>query len=1091
MQNVKVTKVTKRFFQFFQKQDEFNLKLVGSSYIQNMQKEITKPLTIYSASAGSGKTFSLVQNYLKLTLGEGVASKNFAKILAMTFTNKAAWEMKERVIQALDWLAYPNRAAEKEKKKAGLLLKETQKTTGLTAKVIQEKAKRTLSEILHNYEDFNVLTIDKFSLRLIRTFSRDLDLQEDFEVTLDQDVLLEQVIDELMSKIGKTGEENITKLALNYAKSNADEGDKWNFRSSLIEFSKVLTKETDQEYIQSLLEKEFNEVTYANVLSDIKALNEKHQAECSKVYSYFVDLNSSIEDYPGKSRGIFPLLKELPSRSLYEVKPPSKTIAKTLSGENVSDNHNVDPQLMDKVKALFVLESDLAEKLYTLTKIKSNFYNLALLKYISKELTLFKEKKNIIGIFEFGQKIAELLKKENAPYIYERLGNRYNHYLLDEFQDTSRLQWVNLIPLVHESISNNHENLIVGDPKQAIYRFRNGLVEQFVKLPEIYNPEGDANFTQISAYFKQMGRKIPLEENYRSRKNIVEFNNAFFNRLLGELPDHFEAYYEDVRQTPRGDDGGFVSIELLGKMKAEELKEREHAFLLEKVQRCVDDGFDLGDICVLTRGKKEGRRFAKALLEAGKGYKIVSSDSLIISSDASIGLCVDYLNLRRNSANKTTQIKFATTYYRLQNTDPIVALIPFWMNEKVGDFDFESFVKQEFGSMEALMFPYENLYDLGERFIALVGLSELKNPYLHHLLELFQNYDLKYGPDIRGFIEEWNAKLHKSTIQMPENKEAIKIMTIHKSKGLEFPVVIMPSLSWEIKTHWGTHFVETNEGEVLYSTLSKENVPNYMLEAYTIEYNQLLLDELNILYVAFTRPSDRLYILSETQQPSAKDGFFTQINQPVAKSVELWNDDLITESSKEFIKIGEETKVDRKGSEESTGENFTPKDLSDFLWFPELSLQDEEALENEVFNEEQQYGNALHLVLSEMSNGRSADEIIEDLRFTGEIESRWEDQIKQTSSKIYALLEEQTFVRDAEKVLNEQDILISEKEVKRPDKLYLSGNKAVVVDFKTGEALSSHKAQVHNYCKQLFDMGFEENEGYLLYTKTMELQKVK
>src|SRR5690554_7887933 len=253
---------------------------------------------------------------------------------------------------------------------------------------------------------------------------------------------------------------------------------------------------------------------------------------------------------------------------------------------------------MEMISSLFALENSLSEQMYTLLKVKSNFYNLALLKFISKELTVFKEKKNIIGIFEFGKKISELLKKENAPYIYERLGNRYNHYLLDEFQDTSRLQWVNLIPLVHESISNNYENLIVGDPKQAIYRFRNGLVEQFVQLPEMYNPDGDANFTQISAYCKQMGRKIPLEANYRSRKKIVEVNNAFFNRLLGELPDHFEGYSEDVRQTPRGDDGGFVSIELLGKMKAEELKEREHAFLLEKVQRCVDDGFDLGDICV-------------------------------------------------------------------------------------------------------------------------------------------------------------------------------------------------------------------------------------------------------------------------------------------------------------------------------------------------------------------------------------------------------------------------------------------------------------------------------------------------------------
>src|SRR5690554_6093991 len=257
-----------------------------------MQNETIKPLTIYSASAGSGKTFSLVQNYLKLTLGDNMPLKNFGKILAMTFTNKAAWEMKERVIQALDWLAYPNRLDEKENKKANALLKSTQETTGLSAIVIQNRAKRVLSEILHNYEDFNILTIDKFNLRLIRTFSRDLDLQEDFEVTLDQNILLEQVIDELMSKIGKPEEENITQLALNYAKSNADEGDKWNFRSSLIDFSKVLTKETDQDYIQLLLKKEFNEDTYAAIISEIRGLNEQHQKQCEGIYTYFTSLRS-------------------------------------------------------------------------------------------------------------------------------------------------------------------------------------------------------------------------------------------------------------------------------------------------------------------------------------------------------------------------------------------------------------------------------------------------------------------------------------------------------------------------------------------------------------------------------------------------------------------------------------------------------------------------------------------------------------------------------------------------------------------------------------------------------------------------------
>lgn len=1057
-----------------------------------MLNDTIKPLTIYSASAGSGKTFSLVQNYLKLTLGDNVSQKNFGKILAMTFTNKAAWEMKERVIQALDWLAYPERKTASENKKAKMLMSATQTTTGLQPQVIQERSQRVLSEILHNYEDFNILTIDKFSLRLIRTFSRDLDLQEDFEVTLDQDILLEQVIDELMSKLGKPEEETVTNLAINYAKSNADEGDKWNFRGSLIEFSKVLTNEKDQDYIQELLKKDFNEETYKGIKDELKDLGDQHLKKCLEIYQYFTSLGTSIDDYPSKSKGIYPVLESLPSRTLTDAKPPSSTIQKTMNGENVKGTHNVDGQLMRMMEELFAMETKLSERVYTLLKIKSNFYNLALLKYISKELTIFKEKKNIIGIFEFGQRIAELLKKENAPYIYERLGNRYNHYLLDEFQDTSRLQWVNLIPLVHESMSSNFENLIVGDPKQAIYRFRNGLVEQFVALPAIYNPENEANFAQLSQYFLQMGKKVPLEDNYRSRKNIVEFNNTFFKRMLEQMPDHFEEFYKDIRQNPKGADGGFVSINLVPKATKDDLLEMEGVFLLEKVEKCVQDGFDLGDICILTRGKKEGRRYAKELIEAGKGYKIVSSDSLLVSSDATVGFCIDYLNLRRNSGNKTTQIKFATTFYRQEKKDPIVELNKFWKEEKVGDFDFEDFVLKEFESMENLFFPYENLYGLGESFNDLANLSELRNPYLHHLLELYQNYDLKYGPDIRGFIDEWNAKLKKSTIQMPENKDAIKIMTIHKSKGLEFPVVIIPNLSWGLKTSWGNHFVEAEKDVVLYSKLSKTNVPDYMMDAYKLEYGQLLLDELNILYVAFTRPSERLYVMAETKQPSANDGFFTQINQPAALSIETWNDEQVTEKTDEVIKFGKEEKLVKEISKNGDeGSNFIPKDLSDFLWFPELTLQDAEALEKEVFNDEQQFGNELHLVLSEIKSNNSIDEVIAKLKMDGFVDSKFEEEIKQIAQSTYVLLEKQGFVQNATKILDEQDILISETEVKRPDKIYISGNKAVVVDFKTGDASNSHKAQVLNYCKQLTDMGYDEVEGYLLYTKEMELKKVK
>lgn len=1059
-----------------------------------MQTENIKPLLIYSASAGSGKTFSLVQDYLKLTLGDGVGAMNFAKILAMTFTNKAAWEMKERIIQALDELAYPERGTEKESQKAAGLLEATKKSTGLSSQKIRARSKLVLTEILHNYEDFNILTIDKFSLRLIRTFSRDLDLQENFEVTLDQNQLIEFVIDELLSKIGKEGEEEITQLTLAYAKSKLFEGESWDIRRELILFSKVLIKETDQKFVHLLLSKEFNLDTYKDIIDELDELNQRHSNEKMTLFNYFEQLNTTPEDYPYKqgSGGIYDLFIGLPNRKLIDFKAPGKRIQDTLEGSNIKPNHNVDARLLEDAKALYEFERTHYQKAFTLEKIRSNFYNLSLLKYISRELNDYKEKENIIGIFEFGKKIAELLKRENAPYIYERLGNRYNHYLLDEFQDTSRLQWTNLIPLIHESIAHGHNNLIVGDPKQAIYRFRNGLVEQFVALPGIYNPEEDSDLARTSSLFKQMGTKKALDHNYRSKEAIVTFNNSFFKGFIQALPTNFDDYYEDVFQIPAKKDGGVVEINFLREKtkNAAELIDKEFDFILEKTKSAIEDGFYPGDICILVRNKKEGKEYAKKLV--ANNYKIVSSDSLVVSSDENVKLCIDYLNLRRNTRNKALQMKFATSYFQHQGKDPVIALTDFWIDNEVGKFDFNSFVLREFGEQKVLFFPYENLYDLGARMLAVFGQSELKNPYLHHLMELFQVYDLQYGPDIRGFIEEWNAKLSNSTIQMPENSEAIKIMTIHKSKGLEFPIVILPRISWSVTPSKDKQFIETEDGELLYSNLSHSDVPDYIIEQYNLEYRQVLLDNLNLLYVAFTRPSERLYILLDTNLPSNKDRA-TQLNHLIAPFMESWDDPSFTLKNQEVIQFGQPTKKIKKDDGTATDYNFYPKNLTDYLWFPELALRDAETKEKEELNSQKRMGIQLHLALSMLENEESIEKTIQNLVVEGKIDKELSEEIVAISTKVEAFLSKQEFATQADKTLNEQEVLITETEFKRLDKLYIKGNQATVLDFKTGDASkdrNKHILQVINYCKTLQDIGFEKTDGYLLYTQNMELVHV-
>lgn len=1057
-------------------------------YINGMiQEEPQKPLTVYSASAGSGKTFSLVQEYLGLTIANEKGPGAFKHVIAMTFTNKAAWEMKSRIIDALDKLSNINSLEGGAKSKADNILRESVKNTGLSESEIIRRSQRTLSEILHNYEEFHVMTIDKFSLRLIRTFNKDLDLPEDFEVVLDEKEILEQVVDELLSKVGKPGYERVTDLTLKYAKTNLEEGNKWNFRKKLIDFAEVLTKETEQEYIHKLLEKEFSGDDYDRIITQRKQVEQQYETAKTALHDYFVSLQSSPSDYPQGKRGFYGQLDELPTRQLGNLKPIRKYTLQTLSGEIVKEKHTIDAALLSKTAAFLKRESELADQYYFYSTQYKNFFDMALLKYLYEEFSAYKERNNVIGISEFGTMIAQLLNKESALYVYERLGTRFHHFLLDEFQDTSRLQWLNLIPLLEDSIANNRKNLIVGDPKQAIYRFRNGLVEQFVALPGIYNPDKDPVIGRISQQFERMGRKLPLDDNYRSKKEVVTFNNAFFKTLVNQLPQHFAEYYASIRQNPKGDEGGYVSIERYSGTSENEYKSLIDPFVLEKVRKCISDGYAPGDICILVKRKKEAQRLAQMLSSCEEQFKVISADSLSVDSDKTVQLYIDYFKLRRNSSNKTAQMKFATSYFRAKGKDPIVALQPFWKDGKIGRFDQEAFVNNQFGSSEVLFVDYENMYDLGQKFTLLMRFNILRNPYLHHFMEILQQFDLRFGPDLRSFLDHWESKAHKENIQLPDNSEAIKLMTIHKSKGLEFPVVIVPDLTWAIEPHRRSEFFEV-DNELLRVNLKGSNVPDYVEQSYIQEYEQILLDQLNLLYVAFTRAEDRLYAFTDQKGMSKTSDRFTKLSQLINVGISsVFNELGIRNEDEAHLKYGEEHIIER---ENVGADGFIPEELHDFLWFPEISLQDDELKEQEVLSDDQLFGNQLHLVLSKIETEDQLDRVINDLKKEDLIDQKYVADIRKKVISIFELEPFQQLLQDAEKTYNEQDILIDETHVKRPDKLIQKRNGFIVIDYKTGKPLKKHERQVLNYCQVLKQMGADEVEGYLLYTHDLTLKKV-
>ncbi len=611
---------------------------------ENIQQ---KPLQILNASAGSGKTYRLVQEYIQLLIGDHASPTEFKHLLAMTFTNKAALEMKERIIQALDGIGIEDPTKNGLKMSLAEALK-------ISPEEVLKRSQKALEMILHQYEDFHVMTIDKFNLRLIKSFSRDLDLPGEFEVVLDETELIEKVVDDLLNQLGNKDYSALNELMIHYAKSNVDEEKSWNFRRNLIEFGSILKNERHQSGVKLLLELELSVERY-RVL----------QAQQKKIDAHFnklrVPLSEAVATLDPKTvHGGGHTINDLQSIVSNDRFPiQEELIKKRLSGNLEKSDGKKD--IPDQIRSpLFALNDFWEEQLqeYVATHLfLKNFFNMALLQYMARALNDSRNDAQLIRISEFNTLISDLIQNENAPFIYERLGTRYHHFLLDEFQDTSHLQWLNLVPLIHESISQNHSNLIVGDPKQSIYRFKNGIAEQFVELPAIYNPSGDQKIAATSSYFQQQGSIEHLENNWRSSPTIVDFNNAFFEQFRSAMPKDTSVFYNAVSQHAMSKKNGLVSIE---SRQEEDSVPAIVNQLTEWIEACLGDGFAPSDLCILGRRNRDCNEWAVALDQAG--YKVVSSDSLLIDSSAEVRLTIAFMKWRLKPSGKNEKKQFSEMF---------------------------------------------------------------------------------------------------------------------------------------------------------------------------------------------------------------------------------------------------------------------------------------------------------------------------------------------------------------------------------------------------------------------------------------------
>jgi ATP-dependent exoDNAse (exonuclease V) beta subunit len=1046
-----------------------------------MKEQNVKPLKILNASAGSGKTFNLVKEYLKILLGDHSDSTRFSKILAMTFTNKAAIEMKTRIIEMLDEVAYKGTSDKKTISYVSMLAS----ALGIKPKEVTDRATIALKGILHRYEDFHVMTIDKFNLRLIRSFSRDLDLPGEFDVILNEKEIIERVVDLLMSQLGIEDVQTLTTLMLSYAKENVDEGEHWDIRERLISFSMILTKEKNQQLIGHLLQMDFSPHTKKELWDLVHEMEKTFLDACKSLHSFYHSLGIPEDRFPGKSNATKPLerlasFERIPeTEKLFTAKYMESLDSPVPAGREFPDT------LKQKIRELYSLHSVLYPKVEAHRSFLRNFYNMALLQYIAKTLDTVKKEDQQIRISEFNSLISKLVQDEKAPFIYERLGTRYRNFLLDEFQDTSRLQWLNMVPLVHEAISKKDLNLIVGDPKQSIYRFKNGVAEQFVALPKIYNPENSTQIDAISSYFDRMGFMEPLGENWRSAKEIVEFNNSFFEILRSNLPKGSKDYYNSVSQLAMSDKSGYVQIT---SVEGNPSFDSQMSWLIQRIEECRKDGYELGDLCILSDTNAMANGWAVALNELD--YKVVSAESLLVQNEVKIKLIISYLKLRLQPASKMEQKKFADLFFRVKNeSNPYEHYRSYIVHSvdskgrRLLNFDDQRFLTEHFGTRDTFFKKYETLYELIESFYRMMGWTELKNPYLHHFADFVHDFERKKGPDLKGLIDQYQKDKGKLAIQLPESRDALKIMTIHKSKGLEFPVVLIPFLNFNTEMHKDSRFLVEIEDLVLYTRLTKGSSIPQIRSLNQLENEQIFTDKVNLCYVGFTRPEERLYVLNEYSGENfgkKAHAYFSALPHTINESGQL------------LIESGT---LNVKGEKDRDTVNndafFYPTIENDLLWFPEISLRNEDLnREDQVPSEEQLIGNLFHLAISRIDNENQINDVLHEMILNGEIEKHRAKDLHQMLEKLFACKGYTELISNAHQILSEQPIIVDRERIQRPDKLILRSKDTMIVDFKTGIPSDNDLKQLMEYNDTLSEMNLPNVKGFIYYTQFEELRQI-
>ncbi|MCQ2302045.1 MAG: UvrD-helicase domain-containing protein [Bacteroidales bacterium] len=1071
---------------------------------------------VYQASAGSGKTYTLVKEYLKLCLKSEAHVNNFKTILAMTFTNAAANEMKERIVSDLNNIINSTEAK-------GIEADLTHELEIDDAQ-LKHNAQLLLQSIIHDYSSFCVCTIDAFVQKLSRSFAHDLGLSSQYMVSIDGKEMSNAVVESLGSQISDDND-FLAKIVTDFCKNQFDSDHSSNLEEKLGSF--VVKLMTEKAYQRDENNNIHNLEQYEETLDFLNKKTEIFETKIKKYVSDYkaIEAKYQLTDadcYQGV-KGVASFIRKLAKKEYDLPKSYYDTVVETGKWYSAAGQKRFGKAELETIRDEFLailvplketITSDYPAYLFYSSQRKL-LCMYALRAKIREEFQKISDEDEIVHISEFNKLINNVLGDYSVPFIYERVGETYRHVFVDEFQDTSVMQWQNLLPLIDNGLSTDSMSMIVGDGKQSIYRFRSGEVGQLVSLPEIFalpDDERQKYFEQYQDNLKAHFGFTQLGTNRRSFQNIIKFNNDFFEKTYTKLSAEHQRVYVDqcnkygkkvsVFQETSKPEEGFVQMQLYDPKD----KDFCNVAIENLINELLEKGYDYGDIAILTRKAAFGSSIANYL--NSKNIPVVSHDSILLKSSDKVRLLVNTLRYFIEKSN-TAVVANEIYLWHLVNDKDFSGNVSGMFNQvnaiARGETDLETVLGiGDPGLLSGVMAKATCLYDLCASLVRIFGFDAIDDAFLNSFMEEVFKWQNGVRESIIDFLDFWGKKQNILSIESV-GTNAVNIMTIHKSKGLQFPVVIYPKAIVDLDERIQGNS-NSEEVWVKPEDLGFEAIPNLEKVLLSLDKKVKLmgekaiaisenddngnrLDNLNLLYVAFTRAIQRLYVLAEDNDSQNLIKDYMQFD-PLPEGMKLMEDGkLLQFGNPDFDK----PKESEKKHDDVVTFGKTDDDLASCDWFSKIDVDSDPTMlwmspDDKLSPSE--WGELVHEMLSKIATADDIDRALQPYILEGVID---EETFMMLKDKMMQMMADpivgKAFAKEA-RVKNECEIL-SDGKILRPDRYAELPDEIILLDYKTGKKDPKHHRQLKDYIVALREMVQKDIHAYLVYlAEPIEVEEV-